>query len=146
MYEDYDKSSSINTDVSASAIGLGLGLGIGLISTVLSGILFLITRFDILSSSLLALLLYLLTFDKGWNKYVYIIGVIAIFAVSMFLQHLLKVFRIIYGIFTCVVASLFGPAFIGYDSNAKMYLIMAVCFGVTALLGIISWKVHINQE
>ena len=50
-----------------------------------------------------------------------------------------------YGIFACVVTSLRGPAFIGYDSNAKMYLIIAVCFGVTALWGIISWHCIIKK-
>ena len=105
----------------------------------------LIARFDILCSSLLALLIYLLTYKYEWNTPIYIIGAIVIFAVSMLLQHFLKGFRIIYGIFACVVTSLLGPAFIGYDSNVKMYLTMAVCFGVTALWGIISWRCIIKK-
>ena len=124
---------------------LGLGLGTGLIATILSGILFLIARFDLLSSSLLALLFYLLTYKQGWDKLVYIIGVIAIIAVSMALQHFVKVFRVIYGLFTCIITSLLGPAFIGYDSDAKLYLIMAVCFGVSAIWGFISWRCIIKK-
>ncbi len=119
---------------------MGLGLGVGLTSTVLSGLVFITVRFDILSSLMLALLLYLLTCKNGWNKPVYIIGVIAIIAISMLLHHFFKVFRIIYGIFLCIVASLLGPVFIGYDSNEKMYMIMAICFGVTAVWGFISWR------
>ena len=126
-------------------MGLGLGLGTGLIATILSGILFLIARFDLLSSSLLALLFYLLTYKQGWDKLVYIIGVIAIIAVSMALQHFVKVFRVIYGLFTCIITSLLGPAFIGYDSDAKLYLIMAVCFGVSAIWGFISWRCIIKK-
>lgn len=151
MYDDYeesfyyDKPSSAGSDVSGEAVGLGLGLGAGLVATILSGLLFLIARFDILCSSLLALLIYLLTYKYEWNTPIYIIGAIVIFAVSMLLQHFLKGFRIIYGIFACVVTSLLGSAFIGYDSNVKMYLTMAVCFGVTALWGIISWRCIIKK-
>ena len=147
-YEDsfyYDEPSSVNSDVSGEVVGLGLGLGTGLIATILSGILFLIARFDLLSSSLLALLFYLLTYKQGWDKLVYIIGVIAIIAVSMALQHFVKVFRVIYGLFTCIITSLLGPAFIGYDSDAKLYLIMAVCFGVSAIWGFISWRCIIKK-
>ena len=147
-YEDsfyYDEPSSVNSDVSGEIVGLGLGLGTGLIATILSGILFLIARFDLLSSSLLALLFYLLTYKQGWDKLVYIIGVIAIIAVSMALQHFVKVFRVIYGLFTCIITSLLGPAFIGYDSDAKLYLIMAVCFGVSAIWGFISWRCIIKK-
>ena len=151
MYDDYeesfyyDKPSSVNSDVSGEIVGLGLGLGTGLIATILSGILFLIARFDLLSSSLLALLFYLLTYKQGWDKPVYIVGVIAIIAVSMALQHFVKVFRVIYGLFTCIITSLLGPAFIGYDSDAKLYLIMAVCFGVSAIWGFISWRCIIKK-
>ena len=151
MYDEYEESfyydepSSVNSDVSGEVVGLGLGLGTGLIATILSGILFLIARFDLLSSSLLALLFYLLTYKQGWDKLVYIIGVIAIIAVSMALQHFVKVFRVIYGLFTCIITSLLGPAFIGYDSDAKLYLIMAVCFGVSAIWGFISWRCIIKK-
>ena len=79
MYNDYeesfyyDNSSSISSGVSGEVVGLGLGLGVGLISTIISGLLFLIARIDILSSSLLGLLFYLLTYRYEWNKLVYII-------------------------------------------------------------------------
>lgn len=102
----YDKPSSMSSGVSSEAVGLGLGLGVGLISTIISGLLFLIARIDILSSSLLGLLFYLLTYRFEWNEPVYIIGVIAIVLVSMMLQHLFTVFRILYGIFNCVAVSL----------------------------------------
>ena len=89
-YEDsfyYDEPSSVNSDVSGEVVGLGLGLGTGLIATILSGVLFLIARFDLLSSSLLALLFYILTYRQGWDKPVYIVGAIAIIAISMALLH-----------------------------------------------------------
>ena len=151
MYNDYeesfyyDKPSSINAGVSGEAVGLGLGLGVGLISTIISGLLFLIARIDILSSLLLGLVFYLLTYRYEWNKPVYIIGVILIVLVSMMLQHIFKVFRILYGIFACVAISLLVSAFIGYSTDAYMYKTMAICFGVTAVWTTISWKCIINK-
>ena len=151
MYSDYeesfyyDKPSSVSSSVVGEAVGLGLGLGVGLISTILSGLLFLITRIDILSSSVLGLLFFLLTYRYEWSMPVYIIGILAIFTVSMMLQHFIKVFRIIYGLFTSVVVSLLASAFIGCSSEANMYNAMAFCFGVTAVWTIISWKCIINK-
>lgn len=151
MYNDYeesfyyDKPSSISSGVSGEVVGLGLGLGVGLISTILSGMLFLIARIDILSSSFLGLLFYLLTYRFEWNKSVYIIGVIAIVSVSMMLQHNFKVFRILYGIFICVAVSLLVSAFLGYSTDANMYKTMAICFAVTAVWGFISWRCIITK-
>lgn len=151
MYDDYEESfyydepSSAGSDASGEALGLGIGLGIGGVALFLSGILFLIGRFDILCSSLLSLLFYVLTYKNGWETWVYIVAVLVIFGISMTLQHFVKVFRIIYTIFAGVVASLLGPVFIGYDSDARMYTIMAVCFGVTVLWGFIAWKCIVNE-
>ena len=151
MYSDYEESfyynkpSSVSAGVAGEAVGLGLGLGVGLISTILSGLLFLIGRIDILSSSLLGLLFFLLTYSYEWSMSVYIIGILAIFAISMILQHFIKVFRIIYGLFTSVAVSLLASAFIGCSSEANMYKGMAICFMVTAVWTIISWKCIINK-
>lgn len=151
MYSDneesfyYDKPSSVSSGVAGEAVGLGLGLGVGLISTILSGLLFLIARIDILSSSLLGLLFFLLSYRYEWSMPVYIIGILTIFAVSMMLQHFIKVFRIIYGLFTSVAVSLLVSAFIGCSSEANMYKGMAICFMVTAVWTIISWKCIINK-
>ena len=151
MYSDYEESfyynkpSSVSAGVAGEAVGLGLGLGVGLISTILSGLLFLIGRIDILSSSLLGLLFFLLTYSYEWSMSVYIIGILAIFTVSMMLQHFIKVFRIIFGLFTSVTISLLVTAFIGCSSEANMYKGMAICFSVTTVWTIISWKCIINK-
>ena len=151
MYSDYeesfyyDKSSSVSSGVAGKTVGLGLGLGVGLISTIMSGLLFLIARIDILSSSLLGLLFFLLTYRYEWNMPVYFIGIIAIFAISMMLQHFIKVFRIIYGLFTSVAVSLLASAFIGCCSEENLYMAMAICFSVTVVWTIISWKCIINK-
>lgn len=135
----YDKKSSLNTDVSGQAVAAGLGLGAGLLGTILTALVFIISRIDLLSSIILGVLCYFLTYKNGWPKSVYIIGVVVIIVVSMILQHKLNVFKFIYGAFTCVVASILGPILIGYDSDVRMYTIMAICFAVTGVWGFLSW-------
>jgi hypothetical protein len=120
----YDKPSSTGTNVSGEAVGMGLGLGAGIVTGLLSGIMLLLTRLDILSSGILGLLFYMLTYKNGWPAVVYIFAVVAIIAASVILQHRFIVVRIIYGVFMCVVASLLGPAIIGYDSEVRMYTII----------------------
>ena len=103
MYSDYEESfyynkpSSVSSGIVGEAVGLGLGLGVGLISTIMSGLLFLIARIDILSSSVLGLLFFLLTYRYEWSMPVYITGIIAIFAVSMMFNTLLKYFGLFMG-------------------------------------------------
>ena len=87
----------------------------------------------------------MLTYKNGWPAVVYIFAVVAIIAVSVILQHRFIVVRIIYGVFMCVVASLLGPAIIGYDSEVRMYTIMAICCGVTAVMEFISWRIVIRK-
>ena len=138
----YDKPSSTGTNVSGEAVGMGLGLGAGIVTGLLSGIMFLLTRLDILSSGILGLLFYMVTYKNGWPAVVYIFAIVSIIAVSVILQHRFIVVRIFYGVFMCVVASLLGPAIIGYDSEVRMYTIMAICCGVTAIMEFISWHVE----
>ena len=141
----YEKPSSVGSDVSGEAVGLGLGLGVGLVATIMSGILFLIGRMDILSSALLALICYLLTYTFEWHALVYIIGAIVIIGVSVLLQRYLKVFRIIYALFTCVAISFLVLMFKGYDSEKEMYANFAISFIVTAVWEFISWKTIIYK-
>ena len=109
----YDKPSSTGTNVSGEAVGMGLGL-----------------------------LFYMVTYKNGWPAVVYIFAIVSIIAVSVILQHRFIVMRIFYGVFMCVVASLLGPAIIGYNSEVRMYTIMAICCGVTAIMEFISWHVE----
>ena len=141
----YEKPSSVGSDVSGEAVGLGLGMGVGLVATIMSGILFLIGRMDILSSALLALICYLLTYTFEWHALVYIMGAVVIVGVSILLQRYLKVFRIIYGLFTCVAVAFLVLMFKGYDSEKEMYTIFAISFSVTAVWEFISWKTIIYK-
>ena len=141
----YEKPSSVGSDVSGEAVGLGLGMGVGLVATIMSGILFLIGRMDILSSALLALICYLLTYTFEWHALVYIMGAVVIVGVSVLLQRYLKVFRIIYALFTCVSISFLVLMFKGYDSEKEMYAIFAISFIVTAVWEFISWKTIIYK-
>ena len=137
----YDKSGSTGDAVAGEVMGAGIGLGVWGISMILAAVSFLLCRFDLLSSGLLAAVFYVITCRQGWGNSVYFCGIAGII-----LQHSFKAARIVYGIFTCVVVSLFGTVFLGYDSKWKMYLIMLACFSGTALWGVVSWNSIIDHQ
>ena len=109
----------------------------GTFATAIGG--FLVRRFDILSSGLASLLFYMLTYTQEWNKVIYIVGVLAIFIVSMILQYVFVVAKIIYTVFVCIVAALVGGYWKTYDSEMQRNLVMLLCFVITGILGVISW-------
>lgn len=142
MYDDYyyyeeqkkaeAKSEAALAETFATVIG-------GIVGAVLSCVLFLVRRFDILSSGLTSLLFYMLTYTQGWNKVIYIVGVLAIFIVSMILQYVFVVAKIIYTMFVCIVVALMGGCWKTYDSEMQRNLVMLIFFVVTGILGAISW-------
>ena len=99
-YEEQRKAQAKSDAALAATFATGICGGIGI---VLSAIMFLISRFDILSSALMALAGYILTYKQGWNNAVYIIGAIIIFGISLILQHTFFAARIIYTLFVCVI-------------------------------------------
>ena len=135
-YEEQRKAQAKSDAALAATFATVICGGIGI---VLSAIMFLISRFDILSSALMALVGYILTYKQGWNNAVYIIGAIIIFGISLILQHTFFAARIIYTLFVCVIVALLGGCWKTYDTESQRNMVMLICFGVTALLGIISW-------
>lgn len=131
MYDDYyyyeeqrkaqAKSDAALAGTFATAICGGIGI-------VFSAILFLISRFDILSSALMALVGYILTYKQEWNNAVYIIGAIIIFSMSMILQHTFVVARIVYTVFVCVIVALLGGCWKTYDTESQRNMVMLICF------------------
>ena len=129
-YEEQRKAQAKSDAALAATFATGICGGIGI---VLSAIMFLISRFDILSSALMALAGYILTYKQGWNNAVYIIGAIIIFGISLILQHTFFAARII-------------GCWKTYDTESQRNMVMLICFGVTALLGIISWCGSIKKD
>lgn len=142
-YEEQRKAQAKSYAALAATFATGICGGIGI---VLSAIMFLISRFDILSSALMALAGYILTYKQGWNNAVYIIGAIIIFGISLILQHTFFAARIIYTLFVCVIVALLGGCWKTYDTESQRNMVMLICFGVTALLGIISWCGSIKKD
>lgn len=135
-YEEQRKAQAKSDAALAGTFATGICGGIGIVFSV---IMFLISRFDILSSALMVLAGYILTYKQEWNNAVYIFGTIIIFGISMILQHTFLVARIIYMVFVCVIVALLGGCWKTYDTESQRNMVMLICFGVTALLGIISW-------
>lgn len=142
-YEEQRKAQAKSDAALAATFATVICGGIGI---VLSAIMFLISRFDILSSALMALAGYILTYKQGWNNAVYIIGAIIIFGISLILQHTFFAARIIYTLFVCVIVALLGGCWKTYDTESQRNMVMLICFGVTALLGIISWCGNIKID
>ena len=142
-YEEQRKAQAKSDAALAATFATGICGGIGI---VLSAIMFLISRFDILSSALMALAGYILTYKQGWNNAVYIIGAIIIFGILLILQHTFFAARIIYTLFVCVIVALLGGCWKTYDTESQRNMVMLICFGVTALLGIISWCGSIKKD
>ena len=97
MYDDYyyeeQRQAQAKSDAAlAGTFAAGICGGIGIVFSV---IMFLISRFDILSSALMALAGYILTYKQGGNNAVYIIGAIIIFGLSLILQHTFFAARIL---------------------------------------------------
>ena len=142
MYDDYyyyEEQRKAEAKSEAALAGTFATVIGGIVGAVLSCALFLVRRFDILSSGLASLLFYMLTYTQEWNKGIYIVGTLAIFIVSMILQYVFMVAKIIYTVFVCIVVALVGGCWKTYDSEMQRNLVMLICFAVTGLLGTISW-------
>ncbi len=125
--------------VAGAALGLGSGLIIGII-----GIL--IRRFDVLSSSLVGLLVFLLSRQHGNIKELNIKFFVAAFVISLILQHLWIGFRILYGLFACATIAILATLIIGYDSSIEMYKLLVISFFIMAIIGFGSWKLIESRE
>lgn len=80
-----------------------------------------------------------MTYIQEWNKVIYIVGELTIFIVSMILQYVFVVAKIIYTVFVCIVVALVGGCWKTYDSEMQRNMIMIICFAVTGILGAVSW-------
>lgn len=135
-YEEQRKAEAKSEAALAGTLATVIG---GIVGAVLSCALFLVRRFDILSSGLASLLFYMLTYTQEWTKVIYIVGALAIFIVSMILQYVFVVAKIIYTVFVCIVVALISGCWKTYDSEMQRNLVMLICFAVTGILGAISW-------
>lgn len=143
MYDDdyyyYEEERKRNAKSEAELAGtFGSAIG-GIIGLVISCILFLINRYDVLSSGLASLVCYIFTYKQGWDNKIYIAMSIVIFLISMALQHFFVIARLIYTLFVCVVVTLLGACWKTYDTVMQRNTVMVICFVVTAILGFVSW-------
>ena len=91
-------------------IGILFSIGVYLLLVVVKIVSFLITRFYVVNSAIVGLFSFMLTHDKGWEKSTYRLMFLAVFIGSLVIQYSSKIARMVYGIFTCLIA-----AFIGYE-------------------------------
>lgn len=89
-------------------IGAMLNLALYICVMLLQLVIFLMQRFYIVNSALVGLLSFMLTYDKGWEKSTYWLLFLVVFIASMAIQYASRIARIVYGIFTCLVAAVIG--------------------------------------
>lgn len=73
-------------------------------------------------------------------KIVYITVAFVIFIASMILQHAFLAGRIIFTIFVSMAVAIIGAGWKAYDTEIQRNTVMVICFAVTVILGLISWK------
>lgn len=142
MYDDYlayeedsfywnDKKSDGTSGI-ASLISLPIMLLIRLL-------FFLIRRFDVTNGLLVSGVFQLLSLDKSWDPILRVGLFAGMLILSLVLQRLSKIATLLFALFSCSCAAILGGFWKYYDSQAMQYLIMGICFAVTALLNYLSW-------
>ena len=119
-------------------IGAMFNLALYIFAMLLQLALFLIQRFYIVNSALVGLLSFMLTYKHGWEKSTYWLIFLVIFIGSIAIQYASKIARIVYGIFTCLVA-----AFIGYEckvdaSTSSRIVSVAIWVLIVGFLNVLS--------
>lgn len=127
-------------------MGIVISILLAAVSLVVSAIVFLLSRFDILNSFLASLLFYMLTWKNDWSSGTHWLLFFIITAVVMVLQHQFKVMRIVFGIFSSLTIAFLGYEWMSYDSVRTQYFVTAICFTVAGLLNISSWGVIFNEK
>ncbi len=146
-YIDYDEEQFYYTDKNSEKAYTGGVDAVGdLGADIVEGILRFIFRADWVSSALLSLVCYLLTYKHNWGWYVYVTGVVLIFAVSMLLQHAMIVFKILYSMFSCGSIAVLATIIIGYDTTTEMYKILGIAFVIAIIWNVISWIFVISEK
>lgn len=129
-----------NAEYECMFVGCIVGLLGAVIGGIVSMLFILLRRFDVLSSGVASMLFYVCTYQQKLSNKVYIIAVLMIWTFSMVLQYIHRIFRILYGLLTYGAVAFWGVAIIGYDSERDLYLVMGICFLITAFLGAAFWN------
>ena len=66
--------------------------------------------------------------------------------ITMILQHAFLAGRIILTIFVSIAVAIIGAGWKAYDTEIQRNTVMVICFAVTVILGLISWKGIKAQE
>lgn len=91
-------------------IGIMFSVGMYIFLMLVKLVSFLITRFYIVNSAIVGFFSYMFTYKRGWESSTYRLLFLVVFIGSIAVQYASKIARIVYGIFTCLIA-----AFIGYE-------------------------------
>ena len=126
-----DKKSD-GTSAAAELIALPIMLLIHLI-------FFLIRRFEVTNGLLVSGIFQLLNLDKEWDSKLRLLLFIGMVVLSVVIQRVSKIASLLFALFSCTCVTILGGIWKHYDSQTTQYLVMGICFAVTALLNFASW-------
>ena len=127
-------------------MGIVISILLAVVSLIISAIMFLISRFDILNSLLTGLLVFMLTCKNEWSNGTNWLIFLIVVAIAMLLQHRFKIMRIVFGVFSSLIVAFLGYEWMAYDSIRTQYLVTAICFTVAGLLNISSWGIIMDRK
>lgn len=102
-------------------------------------VFFLIRRFDVTNGLLVSGIIQLLNLDKPWDPKVRLGLFIGVVILSVLIQKFSKIGRLLFALFSCTSVAILGGIWKHYDSQTTQYVVMGICFVVTALLNYASW-------
>ena len=97
-------------------------------------VIFLIKRFDVTNGLLVSGVIQLLYLDKPWDPKMRLALFIGVVILSVLIQKFSKIGRLLFALFSCVSVAILGGIWKHYDSQTTQYVVMGICFIVTALL------------
>lgn len=119
-------------------IGIMFNIGMYCLLILVKLASFLATRFYIVNSAIVGLFSFMLTYKRGWESQTYWLLFMSVFIGSIAIQYASKIARLIYGIFTCLIA-----AFIGYEckvdgTRSAQLVSVAIWVLIVGFLNVIS--------
>ena len=102
-------------------------------------VFFLIRRFDFTNGLLVSGIFQLVTLDKEWDPRLRILLFVGMVVLSVVLQRVSKIASVLFALFSCTCVAFLGGIWKHYDSQTTQYMVMGICFAVTALLNFTSW-------
>ena len=100
---------------------------------------FLIRKVDVTNGLLVSGIFQLVTLEKDWDPRLRLLLFVGMVVLSVVIQRVSKIASVLFALFSSACVAILGGIWKHYDSQATQYVVMGICFAVTALLNFTSW-------